>query len=63
MFESDEEIAELQAIMGRSFERQGTHAAFIITPERRLSARQMVSYLNRDETHHSGDGDGEWRTT
>lgn len=45
MYESDEEIAELQIIMDRSYERQGTHASFIITPERRITARQMVDYL------------------
>lgn len=45
MYESEEQIAELQAIIDRSFERIGTHAAVIITPDRRLTARQVVTYL------------------
>lgn len=45
MYETDEEIAKLQAIMDRSFQRLGPHAAVIITPERWLSARQVVKYL------------------
>lgn len=45
MYETDEQIAELQAIIDRSFQRLGPHAAVIITPERRLTARQVVKYL------------------
>src|ERR1051325_11680598 len=47
MFETEEQIVELQAILDRSYERLGTHASVIITPERRLSARQVVTYLVR----------------
>lgn len=45
MYETEDEIAELQAILDRSFERIGSHAAVIITPDRRLNARQVVNYL------------------
>jgi len=45
MFETGAEITELQAILDRSHARLGAHAAAILTPERRLSAQQVVSYL------------------
>ncbi len=45
MYESEAEIAALQALLDRSYERAGAHTRSIVTPERRLSARQMVTYL------------------
>ena len=45
MLETEEQIAELQAILDRSFERAGVHTLSIIRPERRLNARQLVKYL------------------
>jgi hypothetical protein len=45
MFETGTEIHELQALMDRSHARLGTHAAAILTPARRLTARQVVNYL------------------
>ena len=45
MFETEEQIEELQAILDRSYEGLGTHASLIITAGRRLTARQIVKYL------------------
>jgi hypothetical protein len=45
MFETGAEITELQAILDRSHARLRTHAAAILTPGRRLTARQVVNYL------------------
>lgn len=45
MLETPEELAELQAVLDRSFERRGRYAAAIVTPERRLTAAQTVTYL------------------
>jgi hypothetical protein len=45
MYETEEQIAELQALIDRSFERAGAHTLSIIRPDRRLNARQVVKYL------------------
>jgi nitroimidazol reductase NimA-like FMN-containing flavoprotein (pyridoxamine 5'-phosphate oxidase superfamily) len=45
MHESPEEIAELQELLDRSYEAAGTHLLRILTPERRLSAEQVVERL------------------
>lgn len=45
MHESPDEIAALQELLDRSYERAGSHLRSIITPERRLSAEQVVAYL------------------
>ena len=45
MLETHEEIVELQDILDRSYERLGEHASLIITRERRLTAQQVVNYL------------------
>jgi uncharacterized pyridoxamine 5'-phosphate oxidase family protein len=45
MFESDEDVRELQALMDRTFARANPHLASIVKPERRLSAQQVVRYL------------------
>src|SRR3954468_12344667 len=45
MFESEADVRELQALIDRTFERANPHLAGIVKPERRLSARQVVRYL------------------
>lgn len=45
MLETEAQIEELQTLLDRSFERAGAHTRSIITPERRLTARQLVEYL------------------
>jgi uncharacterized pyridoxamine 5'-phosphate oxidase family protein len=45
MFESEDEIRELQALIDRTFAAANPHLAKIVKPERRLSARQVVRYL------------------
>jgi hypothetical protein len=45
VYETEEQIAELQAIMDRSHAALGPHATGILTRERRLTARQLVAYL------------------
>ena len=45
MHESPEQIDELQALLDRTFARMNPHMARIVKPERRLSARQVVTYL------------------
>jgi hypothetical protein len=46
MHESEADIAELQGLIDRSFERAGAHTLSIIRPDRRLTARQVVKYLD-----------------
>jgi general stress protein 26 len=45
MFETHDEILALQALIERSFDRAGSHLLSIVTPERRLTARQTIIYL------------------
>ena len=45
MHESADDIAELQALLDRTFSRMNPHMADIVKPDRRLSARQVVAYL------------------
>ncbi len=45
MHESPEQIAELQALLDRTFARMNPHMARIVKPDRRLSARQIATYL------------------
>lgn len=45
MFETEGQIEELQALLDRSFAGSGSHIGSIVTAERRLSARQVVDYL------------------
>jgi len=45
VYETEQQVAEMQTILDRSYERIGAHASVIITPERRLTARQVVNYL------------------
>jgi uncharacterized pyridoxamine 5'-phosphate oxidase family protein len=46
VYETTEELAELQALIDRSFEHAGPHLLAIMKPERRLNARQVVRYLD-----------------
>jgi uncharacterized pyridoxamine 5'-phosphate oxidase family protein len=45
MFESEDDVRELQALIDRTFARANPHLANIVTPERRLNAGQVVRYL------------------
>jgi uncharacterized pyridoxamine 5'-phosphate oxidase family protein len=45
MFESDDEVRELQALLDRTLARANPHMLSIVKPERRLTARQVVRYL------------------
>ena len=45
MFESDDEMVALQALIDRTFAHANPHLAGIVTPERRLNAHQVVKYL------------------
>ncbi|HVR14064.1 MAG TPA: hypothetical protein VMS41_09795, partial [Gaiellaceae bacterium] len=45
MFESDDDVRELQMLIDRTFAGANPHLAGIVKPERRLSARQVVRYL------------------
>jgi len=45
MFETPEQIAELRALMERSLAQGGFHLLSIMTPERRLSVEQTLTYL------------------
>lgn len=45
MFETDQELDELDALLARSFASAGEHLTGIISEERRVSARDLVRYL------------------
>jgi uncharacterized pyridoxamine 5'-phosphate oxidase family protein len=45
MFESEEDIRDLQSLIDRTFARANPHLTAIVKPERRLTARQIVRYL------------------
>ena len=45
MFESDDDIRELQELIDRTLARANPHLVSIVKPERRLNARQVVRYL------------------
>jgi uncharacterized pyridoxamine 5'-phosphate oxidase family protein len=46
MFETEAEIGELQAMLDSHLARANPHMTEIVTPERRLTARQIVTYLH-----------------
>jgi hypothetical protein len=50
MLETPDEIAEVQRLMDKTLGRANSHMVGIVTPERRLSARQVVAYLQ--DTKH-----------
>ncbi len=45
MYETEDEVRDLQALLDRSHAAMGEHMASIFKPERRLSARQVCNYL------------------
>jgi uncharacterized pyridoxamine 5'-phosphate oxidase family protein len=45
MYESDDDVRWLQALLDRSHARMGPHMRSILTPDRALDARQVVRYL------------------
>lgn len=45
MFETDSELAELQRLFDAHLARANPHMAAIVTPERRLTAEQVATYL------------------
>src|SRR6266496_2764567 len=45
MYETPEEMATLQDLLDRSFERASEHLTSIMTPQRRLSAQRVVDDL------------------
>ncbi len=45
MFESEDDLRELQALIDRTFDRANPHLLGIVKPERRLNARQVSRYL------------------
>ena len=45
MFETDAELAQLDALFEAHLARANPHMLAIVTPERRLSARQVARYL------------------
>ena len=45
MFETDAELAQLDALFEAHLARANPHMLAIVTPERRLSARQVTRYL------------------
>ena len=45
MLESDDEVRELQALIDRTIAHANPHLLQIVKPERQLSARQVVRYL------------------
>ncbi len=46
MRETAEDLARLQALLDRSYEAAGPHLREVITPERRLTAEQLVGRLD-----------------
>jgi hypothetical protein len=46
MHETPEDLAELQTVLDRSYEAAGAHLRHVTTPDRRLSATQLVEQLN-----------------
>jgi Pyridoxamine 5'-phosphate oxidase len=45
MFETKSELDTLQTLLDRSYAAAGPHLRGIVTPERRLTARQVATYL------------------
>ena len=45
MYETPEELAELQELIDRSFATAGSHLTSIIEPQRRLTAEEIAAYL------------------
>jgi hypothetical protein len=45
MYESEDDLRRLQVLLDRTLDRANPHLASMVSPERRLSAEQVVTYL------------------
>lgn len=45
MYETEDDLRRLQQLLDRTLERANPHLTSIVTPERRLTAKQVVRYL------------------
>jgi uncharacterized pyridoxamine 5'-phosphate oxidase family protein len=45
MYETDDDVRRLQQLLDRTLERANPHLTSIVKPERRLTAKQVVRYL------------------
>jgi len=45
MYETEDDLVRLQELLDRTFARANPHLTSIVSPERRLSAMQIVRYL------------------
>jgi hypothetical protein len=45
MYETEDDLVRLQELLDRTLARANPHLTSIVSPERRLSARQVVRYL------------------
>jgi uncharacterized pyridoxamine 5'-phosphate oxidase family protein len=45
MYETEQDIEALQALLNRSYAGAGAHLQSIVTPDKRLTAQQVVNYL------------------
>jgi uncharacterized pyridoxamine 5'-phosphate oxidase family protein len=45
MYETEDDVRRLQELLDRTLARANPHLTSIVSPERRLTARQVVSYL------------------
>ena len=45
MYETEDDLTRLQALLDRTFARANPHLASIVSPDRRLTARQVTRYL------------------
>jgi Pyridoxamine 5'-phosphate oxidase len=45
MYETDNDVRRLQQLLDRTMARANPYLAWIVSPERRLTARQVVTYL------------------
>jgi hypothetical protein len=45
MYETDNDVRGLQELLDRTFAHANPHLASIVSPERRLNARQVATYL------------------
>ena len=57
MHETADDLARLQALLDRSYESAGRHLRSVITPERRLSAADLVDRTPGHVPPRAGHGD------
>jgi Pyridoxamine 5'-phosphate oxidase len=51
VYETEDELSALQELIDRSHEQAGSYAKAILTPDRRLSARQVVRLMGDRQQH------------